>query len=393
MQRKDRKSKKMVFRVIQIFCICIFFTLWMPDKVHAEKPEKIRVGLYNPEIHYAPGKEITPIGYDYEYLTRIAVHTGWKYEYVTASLDECLDMLQQGKIDLLCGIEKTREREKALSYCDTATMFVSSCLLQSEKEPRYAFEDFESFDGMRIGTVRSSSMIHNLQQYSEENGFSYELLEYGTDEAVKRALDMGEIDAACLESNQNLSRFSVIAYFGYSPRYCVSSPMRPELAQQLDEVLKQIWVEDPKFEYEMFEKYFGYDHNIAFTREEQEYLAEHTEPISVGLYMDIGRLLCRYDEENGEYCGIVVDIMELISESTGLTFRYEEIPEGDTPGNYLRKHPDSIVAPSLINSLISHDSGYLHLNPIIKGRMLTVTRIGEKVDLSGNFRLALPGGT
>ena len=53
-------------------------------------------------------------GYDIEYYYTIAGYTGWKIKFVEfGSLDEALQGLKDGKIDILSGLSKTSDRTKA----------------------------------------------------------------------------------------------------------------------------------------------------------------------------------------------------------------------------------------------------------------------------------------
>lgn len=57
-------------------------------------------------------------GYGYEYLQRVAVYTGWKYEYVYGSWDDLYQMLLDGKIDLMAAVARDEGRSHRLGYPD-----------------------------------------------------------------------------------------------------------------------------------------------------------------------------------------------------------------------------------------------------------------------------------
>ncbi|MBS7404914.1 MAG: transporter substrate-binding domain-containing protein, partial [Oxalobacter sp.] len=57
-------------------------------------------------------------GYNYDYLQKLAQHTGWKYEFVPCTWDECIKMLDNGEIDLLGGIQRTPAREKQFRFAE-----------------------------------------------------------------------------------------------------------------------------------------------------------------------------------------------------------------------------------------------------------------------------------
>lgn len=81
--------------------ICLFV---MPMTAHAAESKTVRVGFYSRENYHTVDENGVHSGYAYEYLMKIASYTGWNYEFIPGTLDECLDMLERGEIDLLTGI-------------------------------------------------------------------------------------------------------------------------------------------------------------------------------------------------------------------------------------------------------------------------------------------------
>ena len=69
-----------------------------------EKEQKIvRVGWYESAFHNTDsfGRKS---GYGYVYQQRVAIYTGWTYEYVEGSWPELLEMLMAGDLDLLTDV-------------------------------------------------------------------------------------------------------------------------------------------------------------------------------------------------------------------------------------------------------------------------------------------------
>jgi diguanylate cyclase (GGDEF)-like protein len=378
-------------RMIRLFSLCMACILLMPAFVCAEEKEKVRVGFYNSEQYHALDSLGRHTGYHFEYLGRIADCTGWEYEFVEGTLDECLEMMERGEIDLLGGVERTPERETFMTFSGVPTFCAANCLLQPAQSNQYNYGDYKAYEGMRIGLVRSSALNDSLKRYSEEKGFHYLAFYYDTSEEMRRALKNGEIDCICMGSNRNLSDYTVLDYFGYSRRYYAVRRDRPDLAEQLDNALEQIWVRDPEFEFELYQKYFEYSNRVAFTPAEEAYI-QRGEPVQVGLYMQLGKLFCRYDKKEQRYAGLMIDVLNELSVRTGLQFEYSEIPADQYPEDYLKEHPDALIAPDLRNNLITTIDGYMLLDPIMKGRMVTIGRAGVAYMPEDNFTLAVPLG-
>ena len=55
-------------------------------------------------------------GYAYDYYQKLSEYTGWKYEYVYGKYADLYQMLLDGKIDLLAGLARTKERQGLIGY-------------------------------------------------------------------------------------------------------------------------------------------------------------------------------------------------------------------------------------------------------------------------------------
>ena len=83
--------------------IVIMCTIIYPKTVSAEENKIIRVGFPNVS-GFTEKKDGGYTGYAYEYLREISIYTGWKYEFVEKNIEELLEDLQNGEIDILAGM-------------------------------------------------------------------------------------------------------------------------------------------------------------------------------------------------------------------------------------------------------------------------------------------------
>lgn len=78
----------------------------------------VRVGwLVNNEgfQNGTPGERLS--GWGYEYLQTLSYYTpGWRYEYVSGTFTELMDMLEAGEIDLMPNISYSEERAQKLLF-------------------------------------------------------------------------------------------------------------------------------------------------------------------------------------------------------------------------------------------------------------------------------------
>lgn len=85
-----------------------------------QQVKTVRVGwLVNNEgfQNGTPGERLS--GWGYEYLQTLSYYTpGWRYEYVSGTFTELMDMLEAGEIDLMPNISYSEERPKAALFLE-----------------------------------------------------------------------------------------------------------------------------------------------------------------------------------------------------------------------------------------------------------------------------------
>ena len=83
-----------------VFCCCLFLLLY-PFSAAATGMRLIPSGrLHRQPRFYRKTAAGTVDGYGVAYLNEISHYTGWRYEYVYATWQECLELLAKGELDL-----------------------------------------------------------------------------------------------------------------------------------------------------------------------------------------------------------------------------------------------------------------------------------------------------
>lgn len=102
--------------------LCVLLTLGIaPVMTYAKNDDGLHrtvvVGYYE-KANFQEGMDDDSVksGYGYEYIQKIAGYTGWKYKYVYGSFSELIEMLTDGRIDMLAGVSYSEEREKNINY-------------------------------------------------------------------------------------------------------------------------------------------------------------------------------------------------------------------------------------------------------------------------------------
>ena len=96
-----------------LLALMLVCSLW--GGAGAEEKKTVRVGWYE-SAYNTTAPSGCRSGYAYEYQLKVAAYTGWRYEYVTGSWPELLEMLEKGEIDLMSDVSYTAAREEHMIF-------------------------------------------------------------------------------------------------------------------------------------------------------------------------------------------------------------------------------------------------------------------------------------
>ncbi|MFR1639525.1 MAG: transporter substrate-binding domain-containing protein [Eggerthellaceae bacterium] len=112
------------------------------------------------------------VGYNIEYLNEIARYADWTYEYVKyPSWEEACAALEASKVDLLPMVYYTEDRERRMIFSASSLCEISTTLNVRLDDTRYAYEDFKTFSGMRVGVIANSQGVKRLRNTARRTAF------------------------------------------------------------------------------------------------------------------------------------------------------------------------------------------------------------------------------
>ena len=280
----------------------------------------VRVGLPDTDTIPTDGGENRAVAFDKDYLQAVAEYAGWDYTYVPAPWNQCLEMIKNGEIDVLLDVSKTDERLAYFNY-SSESMGTEMCYLYSCADTKLQYNDFKSFDGMRVGYEAGSTIVESFRQYAAQRGFTFTARAYESGAAMFAALDAGEVDTVVQANYYDTPAGHVIlARCCPSPIYIVTSRAVPELKAELDDAMTQLFSYSPSFNEDMYHYHFGNaaSKTFGYTSEELAYLKK--KPI-VNVYYETNWEPFEYAQD-GEAAGITPDVIRAIGEDTGIRFRF-----------------------------------------------------------------------
>lgn len=310
----------------KILTFCLTFitiiSLFTPITCHAENGDVIRVCYFPLENSTSKYTEHPYHGYYYDYLQEISQHTGWTYEYVDASYAECLDMLANQEIDLVCGIDQTEERLEKMDFSTTSVMTSKYKFYVLKESEDIYYEDYEHFNHMSVGVLASCSQISAIDELCASENFSVEKKYYTSAGALEDALVNGEVDAIYTVTVSDDSRFRTVAHFPDTQLYFATWKGN-DILTELKDAQHIIRTTFPYFEYDLFQENIGNQQDLIpyFTREELAYIKEHPDVL---FSSDPNWAPIEFtNPQTGELDGITAEIITLLEELTGLNFIYK----------------------------------------------------------------------
>ncbi len=330
-----RPKRKSLVKVCLFWAAFLFFSNSVLSAQAKEEEKVIRVGALEGNSFISNDGGVYH-GYGVEYLNEISKYTGWTYEYVFDSWENCIDMFEKGEVDILCNVQKTEARKGRYLFSGIPFGYDYSIIYAHPDSDIY-YEDFDAMKGNKVGLITVGIHTESYLKYAEKMELDSEIIYYSLEDDVIDAIQRGEVDLGVTGSIYNRSDMKAVGRFGTSPYYIVMLPHNAALMDELNTAMQHIKVENPGIEASLAQKYYGdtqISSNPLFTKEEQTYILENN-PIKVKMVEEIRPLSYR---DGQEVKGIFISYLNLLSQKTGLEFQIEVSPDSK-----LKKEKSSIT--------------------------------------------------
>lgn len=332
-------SEVVVYRPPKGACLYVAIAILMmviltcpPPSAYAESPldlpsqqksKTVRVGVFPNGAYMEQTDNGTFQGFNIEYLEELALYAQWKYEYVL--FDSWIDAqgsLERGEIDLLPSVRYGPERDSKMLFSKYSVGGVYTAVHVRMDDDRYAYEDFQSFEGMKVGTVKGSKAAQIFLEYSTANNFSVELIPFDNMAELTDALHAGIVDALATSDLSHIDNLKRVAHFSPESFYIALPKDRETLCYELNQSMDRLKSRHPEFFPNLHKKYFSIDtdQDPVFTRDEYSYLANA--PKLTVAYASFRMPLSFTDPSSGKFAGISAALFADISRITGLTFEF-----------------------------------------------------------------------
>jgi signal transduction histidine kinase/ActR/RegA family two-component response regulator len=379
------KLKDICIRTAVLFFILfISACAWAAPNV----PRTVRVGVDTMPRYQEIGPDGRAKGFVVDLLTRISEETGWKIVYVQMpGWDDAMKQLADGRIDLLSPAFITIDRLKKFSFSASPIGHESVTVMVLRNS------EFEASDIPNMKIAIEQGTVHEgaLRDYARRHGYTVpNIVIYPGFAQMKRALEAGRIDAVVTDAVYGDSSMRTIAMLKNYSYYFMVNNKEKDLADELDEALNAIDMNDPMFRPRMFNKYFGQLFKDTLTAEEKKYVAAHG-TVKVGVPDDRRPMFYR-DRKTGKLTGIGIEIMNTVGKYTGLKFQYISAGSMTNEAEALADSKYDIIMP-VPGSMTSNANGPLWVSPpLIQANGAIVTLPGRGIKDITRMKIGITKG-
>ena len=350
----------------------MFLTIFSPVNCYARDGKKvIKVGFYTMDNYQECDENGNYSGYFVDYLREISQYTGWEYEFIQMNYSACLKSLNDRNIDLVCGVDYSSFRTSTLDFSAQPAVTTHYELYALGDNDAYYYNDYADFDGMNIGVLASCKQLDALDDYADAHHFSFEKQYFGNTAQLEKALEDNTVDAIYATSVSHPSEKKILASLPSFPLYFVTFKGNP-IMEDLNYAQTVILNVNPNFDHDLYTTYQRdiRNYRCEFTRDELDYLATAPE---ITVTCDPSNAPVEfYNKTTQTASGVAADVLDLVSQYTGLHFRYIKSDSFSDALSKLRSHEVDMLTALAHDYSWSEQNHALLTTPYLKSSIVVV---------------------
>lgn len=264
-----------------------------------------------------PGERLS--GWGYEYLQTLSYYTpGWRYEYVSGTFTELMDMLEAGEIDLMPNISYSEERAQKLLFSSNPEGTERYYIYAKPDRDDLAKGDPQALQGLTIGCNSGVMQTFVGQQWLANEGIACTYREYDGGSVLFDALANGEVDAIIMNDTISSPEASPMFYVGSSDYYFAVPKSRPDLMDNINSAMAAINRVNPRYNDEVKSNYSAQNSgSSSLTGDERAWLKANNNTITLGYIT--GKLPYCNEDEDGKMEGSLASLATTLHDKFGIT--------------------------------------------------------------------------
>ena len=320
--------------MLLLFSLAVSVLLGFAMPVHAADGGRatlrtLRVGFYAYTGYHIMDADGNRSGYAYETLQDMAEYENLNYEYLGYDCDvnEIMDMLENGEVDMVPTLRKTPEREERFDFSAEPISNVATMLTVKAGNRSIVAGDYSTYDGMIVGVSRTGNGRNDsFKAYAEEHGFRYTLVSYDTDEELSSALRTGEITAAVSNRMRQTKNEWIIDTFDVQDSYIAVRKGDTATLRLVNNAIAAMNRDNPSWRTTLFNKYYTGSHTsskIYLTDAEENYVTACNDAgTEFTVLVNPDRYPYSYMTPDGVPTGIMVEIFKKAAGRARLRYKF-----------------------------------------------------------------------
>ena len=325
----------------------------------------VRVGwLVNNEgfQNGTPGERLS--GWGYEYLQTLSYYTpGWRYEYVSGTFTELMDMLEAGEIDLMPNISYSEERAQKLLFSSNPEGAERYYIYAKPDRDDLAKGDPQALQGLTIGCNSGVMQTFVGQQWLANEGITCTYREYDGGSMLFDALANDEVDAVIMNDTISSPDASPMFYVGSSDYYFAVPKSRPDLMNDINAAMTAIARVNPRYNDEVKANYSAQNSgSSSLTGPERSWLKANDNTITIG-YLKNKLPYCTQNDD-GEMEGSLASLATTLHDKFGITVATVAFSNNEQMTKALSTGTIDVALPLFRDYWLAEQAGVILSNPM-----------------------------
>lgn len=368
---------------IKSILIVVIYTFIIFNFSFAKKYQDIKVGFYTIENQMEEDLYGNKSGYNYYYLQQMKKYSNFRYKYIYGTWSQCLENLENGKIDMLVGIIKTKKRKEKFSFSKYSIGMLEGVMVVPVKEE----QDFIFDDSKKIGALKGEFLGQKYKEIAEKRNYKNEIKYYNSYKELWKDFYRDKIDIALTYNSSILLKreksIKVVEYFSPKFTYIAVKKGNEKLLNDINKSIKnmKIYNKDLIKNY----KYTTCEGNnkvyLFFNEEEKQKLKTikkitFISPNNRGYY------------SYGKNKGIDYDIAKLICEKLNVEFQYKVVRKYLNPDEIKALDGEVVFCGNYFDMNWSEKNNLNLTSEILKRRYYRIKKDNEPVYSKNKLKIA-----
>ena len=349
-----------------------------------QQVKTVRVGwLVNNEGFQdgTPGERLS--GWGYEYLQTLSYYTpGWRYEYVSGTFTELMDMLEAGEIDLMPNISYSEERAQKLLFSSNPEGTERYYIYAKPDRDDLAKGDPQALQGLTIGYNPDVMQTFVGRQWLANEGITCTYKEIDTGGALFDALANDEVDAVIMNDTISSPDASPMFYVGSSDYYFAVPKSRPDLMDDINAAMSAIARVNPRYIDEVKSNYSVKNSgSSSLNGPERSWLKANDNTITLG-YLTNQLPYCTQNDD-GEMEGSLASLATTLHDKFGINVKTVAIADTKQMIKALSEGTIDVALPFFRDYWLAEQEGVIQSNSM---GTVSLTAIHSSSDLSKDLK-------